>query len=156
MLPGRENQAPLASYGFNQKPRKPSERPPSTATLTNIKLCCLLPHDPLPSKPALGKPFPSHTQAPTSNRCPIPCGRRSPLTLLPTSSLSKRVCTKSLQSCLILCNPMDRSPPGSCVCGILQVRILEWVPMPFSRGSPNPGIGPRSSAVLLCRQILYH
>ena len=40
------------------------------------------------------------------------------------------------QSCPTLCNPMDCSPPGSSVCGILQARIVEWVAMPFSRGSP--------------------
>ena len=34
---------------------------------------------------------------------------------------------KLLQSCLTLCDPMDRSPPGSSVQGILQARILEWV-----------------------------
>ena len=45
---------------------------------------------------------------------------------------------KSLQSCLILCNPMDRSPPGSSVHRILQARILEWVAMPPSRGSSQP------------------
>ena len=36
-------------------------------------------------------------------------------------------CAQSLQSCLSLCNPMDCSPPGSSVYGILQARILEWV-----------------------------
>ena len=39
------------------------------------------------------------------------------------------------QSCLTLCDPMDCSPPGSYVPGILQARILEWVDIPFSRGS---------------------
>ena len=39
------------------------------------------------------------------------------------------------QSCLPLCNPMDYSPPGSSVQGILQARILEWVATPFSKGS---------------------
>ena len=34
---------------------------------------------------------------------------------------------KSLQSCLTLCDPIDRSPPGSPVRGILQARTLEWV-----------------------------
>ena len=34
---------------------------------------------------------------------------------------------KSLQSCLTLCDPIDGSPPGSSVPGILQARILEWV-----------------------------
>ena len=43
---------------------------------------------------------------------------------------------KSLQSCLTLCNPMDCSPSGSSVRGILQARILGWVAMPsFSRSS---------------------
>ena len=39
---------------------------------------------------------------------------------------------KSLQSCLILCNPIDGSPPGSSVHGILQARTLEWVAISFS------------------------
>ena len=42
------------------------------------------------------------------------------------------------------CNPMDCSPPGSSVHGILQARILEWVAMPTSGELPNPGIKPRS------------
>ena len=40
---------------------------------------------------------------------------------------------------LILCDPLDCSPPGSSVHGILQARILEWVTMPSSRGSSQPG-----------------
>ena len=42
------------------------------------------------------------------------------------------------QSDLTLCNPMDCSLPGFCVHGILQARILEWVALPFSRGSSQP------------------
>ena len=42
------------------------------------------------------------------------------------------------QSCLTLCNPMDCSPPGSSVYGILQAGILEKVAIPFSKGSPWP------------------
>ena len=45
---------------------------------------------------------------------------------------------KLLQSCPILCDPMDCSPPGSSVHGILQARILEWVAMSSSRGSSQP------------------
>ena len=45
------------------------------------------------------------------------------------------VCVLVSQSCPTLCNPMDCSPPGSSVHGILQVRILEWVTIPLSRGS---------------------
>ena len=40
---------------------------------------------------------------------------------------------KSLQSCPTLCNPIDSSPPGSSVPGILQARILEWVAISLSR-----------------------
>ena len=40
--------------------------------------------------------------------------------------LSARVHANSLQSCPSLCNPVDRSPPGSSVHRILQARILEW------------------------------
>ena len=39
---------------------------------------------------------------------------------------------KMLQSCLTLCDPIDSSPPGSPVPGILQARILEWVAISFS------------------------
>ena len=47
------------------------------------------------------------------------------------------------QLCPTLCDPMDYSWPGSSVHGILQARILEWVTIPFSRGSSDPGIEPR-------------
>ena len=39
------------------------------------------------------------------------------------------------QTCLTLCDPMNYSPPGSSVHAILQTRIMEWVAIPFSRGS---------------------
>ena len=42
--------------------------------------------------------------------------------------------------CPTLCNPMDCSPPGSFIQGILQARILEWVAIPFSRGSSRPRV----------------
>ena len=42
------------------------------------------------------------------------------------------------QLCLALCNPVDISSPGSSVHGISQARILEWVAIPFSRGSSWP------------------
>ena len=44
------------------------------------------------------------------------------------------------QSCPTLCNPMDCSPPGSSVHGILQARIKEWFAISSSRGLPDPGI----------------
>ena len=40
---------------------------------------------------------------------------------------------KCLQLCLTLCNPIDSSPPGSPVPGILQARTLEWVAISFSK-----------------------
>ena len=59
-------------------------------------------------------------------------------------------------SCKVMsksCNPMDYSPLGSSVHGIVQTRTLEWVAISFSRGSSPP-------RDLLCllhwRQILYH
>ena len=44
-------------------------------------------------------------------------------------------CAKSLQSCLTLCDPMDHSPPGSSVQGILQAGMLEWIAISHSRES---------------------
>ena len=57
------------------------------------------------------------------------------------------------QSCSTLCHPMDCSPPGSYVHGILQARKQEWVAIPFSRIFPTQGLNP---GLLHCRQILYH
>ena len=60
------------------------------------------------------------------------------------------------QSCLALGSPMDRSPPGSSVPGILQARILEWVAMSSSRGSSQGGLNPLLRPHLLhSRWILY-
>ena len=57
------------------------------------------------------------------------------------------------QSCQILCNPMDHSPPGSSVHPILHARILEWVTISYSRGIfPTQG---SKWCLMHCRQILY-
>ena len=51
------------------------------------------------------------------------------------SLLGRKIMTnlaKLLQSCLTLCDPIDGSPPGSPIPGILQARILEWVAISFS------------------------
>ena len=48
------------------------------------------------------------------------------------SKLKLAAATKSLQSCPTLCDPIDGSPPGSPVPGILQARTLEWVAISFS------------------------
>ena len=47
-------------------------------------------------------------------------------------------CCLVAQSCPTLCSPVDDSPPGSSVPGILQARILEWAAIFFSRGSSQP------------------
>ena len=53
------------------------------------------------------------------------------------SNLETYVETESevAQSCPTLCDPMDGTPPGSSIHGILQAKILEWVAISFSRGS---------------------
>ena len=57
----------------------------------------------------------------------------TPWTTARQASLSSAAAAaKSLQSCLTLCDPMDGSPPGSAVPGILQARTLEWVAFSFS------------------------
>ena len=63
---------------------------------------------------------------------------------------------KSLQSCPTLCDPLDCSPPGSSVHGILQARILEWVAMP-PEDLPHPGTETESLlSPAFGRQDLYH
>ena len=57
------------------------------------------------------------------------------------------------QSYLILCDPMDCSLPGSSVHTILQARTLEWVAIPFSRGSSQTR---NQTQFPTLRQILYH
>ena len=55
-------------------------------------------------------------------------------TLLPRKLLDQfAAAAKSLQSCPTLCDPIDGSPPGSPVPGILQARTLEWVAISFSK-----------------------
>ena len=55
--------------------------------------------------------------------------------------------SEGAQSCLTLCDPVDCSPPGSSVQGILQERILEWVAISFSRGSSQPRDRTRVSCI---------
>ena len=69
--------------------------------------------------------------------------------LLPSSLL----CSVA-QTCPALCNPMDCSPPGSSVRGILQARTLEWVSMPSSRGSSQ--IRNRTQVSHIAGRFFYH
>ena len=87
-------------------------------------------------------------------------GNNVPMRLLPPPSVTDRyvvllyVCAQSYPT---LCDPMDYSPPGSSVHGILRARILEWVAMLSSRGSSRP----RDQTHVFCiscngRWILHH
>ena len=61
------------------------------------------------------------------------------------------------QLCLTLRDPMEWSPPGSSVHGILQARILEWITMPSSRGSSQPRDGTHVSCISsIGRQVFSH
>ena len=51
---------------------------------------------------------------------------------------------KSLQLCPTLCDPIDGSPPGSPVPGILQARTLEWLPLPSPMHESEKRKGSRS------------
>ena len=90
---------------------------------------------------------PWNTPFPIWNQSIVPCPVLS-VASWPTSSFEGRkdkeisfsLIVKVLfaSSCQSLCNPRDCSPPGYSVHGILRQRILEWVAMPFSRGSSWP------------------
>ena len=71
-------------------------------------------------------------------------------------SFLRCMCAKSRLSCPTLCDPKDRSPPGSSVHGILQARILDWAAMPSSE---RPAQTQRANLCLLqllhCRWSLY-
>ena len=74
-----------------------------------------------------------------------------PFRLLQTAEQSSLCYTSGIvlvaQSCPTLCDPMDCSPPGSSVHGILQARILERVAIPFSRGSSRLRDGTQVSSI---------
>ena len=84
--------------------------------------------------------FYNTTPAPRYRRIAAPQLRRleHAQTEVTGEPLPTRARSKSLQSCPTLCDPVDCSPPGSSVHGILQARILECVAFPFSRGSSRP------------------
>ena len=50
----------------------------------------------------------------------------------PSGGFAAAAAAKSLQSCPTLCDPIDDSPPGSPIPGVLQARTLEWVAISFS------------------------
>ena len=79
----------------------------------------------------------NHFTALTRSGCPLSVKKKTTgmLSFYPTYLLVFTVCVSVTQLCPTRCDPMDCSPPGTCVHGILQARILEWVALPFSRES---------------------
>ena len=62
----------------------------------------------------------------------IKIARRNINNLRYADAAAAAAAAKSLQSCQTLCDPIDGSPPGSSIPGILQARTLEWVAISFS------------------------
>ena len=85
--------------------------------------------------------FVTPVDIPDSSWLRFPCLHRHSVLLWPAHVLL------IAQSCLILCNPIDYSLPGSTLHGILQARILEWIAIPFSRASSLSGVEPGSPAL---------
>ena len=69
------------------------------------------------------------------------------LTIYIISTLFVVVVALVTQLCATLYDPVDCSPPGSSVCGILQARILEWIEFLSPEDLPDPGIKPESPAL---------
>ena len=82
------------------------------------------------------------------NTCDIAAIRLKPLPRVSPKGVQdvkpQDVCILSQFSHEQLCKPMDYSPPGSSVHGILQARIVKWATMPSSGDFPHPGIKPAS------------
>ena len=81
-----------------------------------------------------GVPFPPSENLPDSGIEPVSpaLAGRFFTTKLPGKPTLLSAAAKSLQSCPTLCKPIDSSPPGSSIPGILQARILEWVAISIS------------------------
>ena len=82
------------------------------------------------------EPWSSAFQADSLPSVPPGKGRQKLFDVLLMRVPSKAATAKSLQSCLILCDPIDSSPPGSPV----QARTLEWVAIAFSNDQPRQHI----------------
>ena len=131
---GREREAPAGGTGSRTQPRC-LWRPLQGDAVTWSALWWRAPQD------VLGRRSPGEEGRPLfSTR--IISGRRRALrpglsfrvegSQLNNSNTSAAAAAKSLQSCPTLCDPIDGSPPGSAVPGILQARTLEWVAISFS------------------------
>ena len=79
----------------------------------------------------------------------------SEMSVLLVVDLGRWMCSVA-QSCPTLCDPKNCSPPGSSVHGIVQARILEWIAIPFSRGSSSPRDWTWVSCITAGRFWCYH
>ena len=99
----------------------------------------------------------SDTISPTLFHTPSPVPANKMATAVGIVLFTLQRLAKLFQSCPTLCNPMDCSPPGFSVHEILQARILEWVAMPFTRGSSQPRDWTQVCSISsISRHILYH
>ena len=99
-------------------------------------------------------PFSKESANPVIKATSLICLLHRQLGSLP---LMPPVCAQSLQSCLTLYDPMDSSPTGSSVHGVVLARILEWVAISSSRGSSQT----RDRTLISCvssisRWTFYH
>ena len=78
-----------------------------------------------------GSPCPSLSPGICSASCPLSHWRYLIISSYAAKQLIIAAAAKSLQSCPTLCDPIDGSPPGSPVPGILQARTVEWVAISF-------------------------
>ena len=130
-------------------------RAPAGWTLKKVHLQLQFPL--LPAGAVLGQPWGSRCLSSTAASASL-LPWQLILTRLLWVSRSRAVlgCAELPLSCLILCNAMDCSPPGSSVHEMLQVRILEWVAISSSRGSSPPRDQTCMSSLLHWQVVLYY
>ena len=98
-----------------------------------ISLSLTASNNPRPSEHRALSLTASHNPCPLEHRADVFLSQQLYSDITGMSFRVAAAATKSHQSCLILCNPMDSSPLGSPVHGILQARILEWAANSFPR-----------------------
>ena len=141
-FPRQNPQSQQKSLPCGWCPGSPSSLPPSPAPS----------YHPLEASFSLSQRFPKDITTRSHKRDVFPGSFQPALGLdLFLLNPSHQCCAVWLvpQSCPTLCDPIDCSPPGSSVHGILQARIVEEVALLSSRGSsqPRPGIEPRSGVI---------
>ena len=130
---------------YNEDPAQPTLPPKKRVGSQAHRASHLASETPAPAKPHPQRSaFPPHGAAPLNSCvCVSVC-----------LSACVSVCVLVTQACLTLCGPMRTAGYQSSVRGILQARILEWVVIPFSRGSFQPRdptrVFPIAGGFLMC------